>query len=151
MHLTLCENILAIGGARRMNNSCKLSSNDIMHYGVKGMKWGVRKKYDRPYSLEEIKKNYGDDFLRRLSKDPTHKWRAETGIELIHREPNIEELKRIMKNWNNMSRKQKELSDKKSMELFGKTNKQHYDELIKTYENGKNFVNKIIYEDDKDD
>ena len=129
-----------------MNNSCKLSSNDIMHYGVKGMKWGVRKKYDRPYSLEEIKKNYGDDFLRRLSKDPTHKWRAETGIELIHREPNIEELKRIMKNWNNMSRKQKELSDKKSMELFGKTNKQHYDELIKTYENGKNFVNKIIIE-----
>ena len=40
-----------------------VKGDDLKHYGVKGMKWGVRKKYDRPYSLEEIKKNYGDDFF----------------------------------------------------------------------------------------
>ena len=118
-----------------------LSENNLKHYGVLGMRWGKRKKYDRPYSLNEIKEKYGDKLFKQLTKDPTHKWRAETGIELIHKEPNLKELKRIWKNWNNMSKKQKELSDKKSLELFNKTNKQHYEELINSYEKTENFIN----------
>jgi hypothetical protein len=56
-----------------------------------------------------------------------------TGIELIHREPSKEELERIWANWQLMSDEQKRISDKKSIELFGKTNAENYAELIKTY------------------
>lgn len=89
--------------------------------------------YEPPYTLEQIKKNYSEEVYNNIKNDPIHKWRAENGIELIHKEPSKEELERIMKNWDRMSAKQKQISDQKSIELFGCTNKENYDKLIKTY------------------
>ena len=91
------------------------------------------KKYDPPMSLQDIKKYYGIKFYNKLKKDKVHRYRAENGIELIHKEPTKEELERIMKNWNYMTDEQKELSDKQSIKLFGMDNKTHYDKLIKEY------------------
>jgi hypothetical protein len=65
-----------------------------------------------------------------LLKDPVHLWRAETGIELIHKEPTIEEQKRIWRNWNEMSDEMKKKSDAKSTELFGKDNASHNEEIM---------------------
>ena len=58
--------------------------------------------YQRPYTAEEIKELYPDK-ADVLLKDPVHLWRAETGIELIHKEPTLDEQKRIWANWNEMS------------------------------------------------
>ena len=93
-----------------------------------------RYKYSPPYTSEEIKRVYGNKVYKRLSKDPAHKYRMDTGIELIHKEPTKEELERIWKNWNLMSDYQKRESDKKSIELFGMTNQDHYNELIDSYD-----------------
>ena len=89
--------------------------------------------YEPPMSLNDIKNKYGHDLYNKLKKDPIHRWRAETGIELIHKEPTLKELNRIMYNWNKMDEKQKFISDKKSMELFGCTNINNYNKLIKSY------------------
>jgi len=86
--------------------------------------------YERPYSIEEIKKFYPDK-AEMLLKDPIHVWRAETGIELIHQEPTIEEQKRIWRNWNEMTAEMKKKSDEKSAELFGKDNASHNEEIFK--------------------
>jgi hypothetical protein len=52
-------------------------------------------------------------------RDPTHRWRADTGIELVHEEPSWDEFQRIVQNWKRMSPYQKVVSDAKSIELFG--------------------------------
>lgn len=93
----------------------------------------VPQQFDPPYNAQQIKDNYGEELYKKLSKDPAHVWRMETGLELIHREPEIEELRRIWTNWQLMDLEQKEKSDEKSVELFGKTNAEHYKELISTY------------------
>jgi len=85
--------------------------------------------YTPPYSKEEIKKHY-PKMADKLLKDPVHLWRAKTGIELIHKEPDIKEQIRIWKNWNEMTKEQKEKSDQKSLELFGITNTEHHKEII---------------------
>lgn len=104
----------------------------LEHYGVKGMKWGVQKnRYDAPYSRKQIRKWYGKEIEKRLMKDKAHRFRAKTGIELIHKEPSKKELERIWKNWNLMNDKQKKKSDKFSLKLYGKTNAEHYDYLIR--------------------
>jgi hypothetical protein len=84
--------------------------------------------YDPPMSIEDVKNKYP-----KLLKDPIHYWRSSTGIELIHKEPSVEELERIWNNWNLMTPQQKEISDKKSIELFGKTNAENYKNLLKYY------------------
>lgn len=87
----------------------------------------VRKptEYDPPLEFDKLPDH--------LKNDPIHAWRAKSGIELIHREPTLEELNRIWANWQLMSDEQKAISDKKSMELFGKNNHDHYMELVKEY------------------
>jgi len=87
------------------------------------------KVYSAPYTLDEIRSQYGEGIYNRLKEDPIHRWRAETGVELIHKEPTNDELQRIWKNWNLMTNKQKKESDHKSKELFGKTNVEHYNDL----------------------
>ena len=86
-------------------------------------------QYDPPYSLEQIKSKYPENIYNMLANDPVHKWRAETGIELIHKEPTQEELDRIWKNWQLMPQDMKDISDKKSIEMFGCTNVEHYNKL----------------------
>lgn len=81
--------------------------------------------YDPPLSFDKLPDH--------LKNDPVHEWRAQTGIELIHQEPSLEELNRIWANWNKMTDEQKSISDQKSIELFGKNNHDHYMELIKEY------------------
>lgn len=88
--------------------------------------------YERPYTVEEIKKNYPDKF-EMLLKDPVHLWRAETGIELIHKEPTKEEQVRIWKNWNEMTDEMKKKSDEKSIELFSKGNILHNEEIMRDW------------------
>ena len=86
-------------------------------------------QYEPPYSLEQIKAKYPEHIYSKLANDPVHKWRAESGIELIHKEPTDEELDRIWKNWQLMPQEMKDISDKKSIELFGCTNAEHYNKL----------------------
>lgn len=82
-------------------------------------------EYDPPLSFDKLPDH--------LKSDPVHAWRAKTGIELIHKEPSLEELNRIWDNWNKMSDEQKAISDKKSIEFFGKNNHDHYIELVREY------------------
>jgi hypothetical protein len=86
----------------------------------------IAQKYTPPMNYEKLIKKYPH-----LIDDEVHAWRAKTGIELIHREPDSEELHRIWKNWNLMSPEMKQKSDEKSLEMFGISNKDHYNELIK--------------------
>jgi hypothetical protein len=72
----------------------------------------------------------------KLRNDPHHMWRSESGIELIHREPDLAELERIHGNWHLMTPEQKKISDEKSRELFGMTNMEHYEKLKPLYVNG---------------
>ncbi len=85
--------------------------------------------YDPPYTIEEIKKHYPDK-AEFLMNDPVHKWRAESGIELIHKEPDQKEQVRIWSNWQEMSDEQKKLSNEKSLELFGIDNETHHNKII---------------------
>ena len=85
--------------------------------------------YQKPYTIEEIKQNH-PEIAEKLLADPVHLWRAETGIELIHREPTLTEQKRIWENWNEMTDEMKIQSDAKSQEFFGKDNFTHYHEII---------------------
>ncbi|MFH0846095.1 MAG: hypothetical protein V1851_01700 [Patescibacteria group bacterium] len=89
--------------------------------------------YQRPYTVEEIKKNYPDKAEFLLS-DPVHLWRAETGIELIHKEPVREEQERIWKNWNEMIDEMKQESDKKSLEIFGIDNFSHNQKIMQEWD-----------------
>ena len=88
--------------------TCEFSEDCIAKYSEAGFV----SKYDPPYSIEILKEKYP-----KLLKDEVHKWRAETGIELIHLEPTYEEQKRIFYNWLAMSDKDKEISDKKCKQL----------------------------------
>lgn len=84
--------------------------------------------YDRPWDRKQLMaKNY-----EHLLADPAHAWRADNGIELIHKEPTRAELERIWKNWQLMSDTQKKESDRQSLKLFGKTNTDNYAELTKS-------------------
>jgi len=76
--------------------------------------------YYEPYTLDFLRQHHPH-----LLKDLVHKWRAETGIELIHEEPDLPEFERIRANWQLMTEAQKQLSDTKAQELFGRTNMEH--------------------------
>jgi hypothetical protein len=89
------------------------------------------KYYDPPMKLEDIRKKHPH-----LADDPVHNWRATSGIELIHKEPTVEELDRIWANWQLMPSRLKRISDKKSRELFGLSNEENYQKLRKTYDAG---------------
>ena len=89
--------------------------------------------YDPPYNIEEIKENYPDK-AEMLLGHPPHRWRAETGIELIHKEPDLSEQTRIWKNWQLMDEDMKKKSDEKSYELFGMSNKEHHEKIMEEYD-----------------
>lgn len=94
----------------------------------------VLERYDPPYTEEQMREHgYSEEIIERLKNDPVHRWRMETGIELIHREPTYTEFKRIRKNWQQMTPDQKRISDRKCKELFGCDNKTLYEYLIRQY------------------
>ena len=89
--------------------------------------------YERPYTYNEVVKKYGKKLADKLLLDPAHKFRMTTGIELIHKEPSLDELKRIWRNWNLMPDDMKKKSDEVSKKLFGMNNKEHYIKLLRGY------------------
>ena len=92
------------------------------------------REYEPPYTLQQIRDNYPEDVFQELAKCPIHRWRAETGIELVHREPTLDELNRIWANWQLMTPEEKAISDQKSIELFGVDNETRYLMLIDDYD-----------------
>lgn len=96
--------------------------------------------YERPWTYDEIKQHYGKFVADNLSKDPCHKWRMETGIELIHKEPDLDEQKRIWKNWQLMSDEDKQISDEKCIELFGMTNSRLHEFIMKNNWNNPKYL-----------
>ena len=105
------------------------------------------KNYEHPYTYEEIVKHYGKYVADKLSNDPCHKWRMETGIELIHKEPDLDEQKRIWKNWQLMSDEDKQKSDEKCIELFGMTNEKLNSYILKnSWNNQKCNKFDLVYE-----
>ena len=86
--------------------------------------------YDPPWNHQQIRENYGEEVYKKLVTDPAHSWRMDSGIELIHQEPSQAEQERIYANWLLMDQAQKELSNQKSLELFGKDNEAHHNELL---------------------
>lgn len=102
-----------------------------LKYFIKRMEINYElKAYDPPLDIEEIKKYYPDKSAM-LLKDPIHKWRAESGIELIHEEPTVEEQKRIWENWQLMTPEMKKISDKKCKELTGMRNEELHYKIMK--------------------
>lgn len=91
------------------------------------------KNYERPYSLQQIKEKYSDNVYQKLKNDEVHSWRATTGIELIHKEPDLKQQTRIFYNWMNMSEQMKQNSDKKSIEMFGISNLEHNQLIMKQW------------------
>lgn len=91
-------------------------------------------KYQPPYSAEDVRRVYGAELLNHLFNDPCHRWRMETGIELIHREPTKDEFLRIVENWRLMDEGQKRISDAKSKELFGVGNMNHARQLSRLFD-----------------
>ena len=90
--------------------------------------------YQKPYSKDEIGDKYPEK-AEELLKDSAHLWRAETGIELIHKEPTVEEQKRIWENWNLMTDEMKNKSDEKSLVLFGIDNSTHNEKIMQDWKN----------------
>ncbi len=91
-------------------------------------------KYDPPYNAEQMKKaGYSDGLIAALMKDPAHGWRASTGIELVHMEPDVWEQIRVWRNWNLMPDELKDKSNTKAVELFGVDNKEMFDRCMKKH------------------
>ena len=87
-------------------------------------------KYERPYKLSYIKEHYPERIYLRLVSDECHVWRARTGIDMIHLEPDQAEQNRTNKNWRLLPDKYKRISDAKCKEIFGVTNLENQ-EIIK--------------------
>jgi len=99
---------------------------------IKVLKGKLGKKsaaYEPQMNIKDLLSRYPH-----LKGDPVHEWRSRTGVELIHREPDKAELRRIIRNWKLMNEEQKRLSETKSRELFGKGNLEHGEELLKAYQ-----------------
>ena len=80
-------------------------------------------KYSPPYNEAQMRKaGYDDGLVDALMKDPVHGWRASTGIELVHMEPDVWEQIRVWRNWTTMTDEMKSKSDTKCVELFGINN-----------------------------
>jgi hypothetical protein len=89
-------------------------------------------RYDPPHPISVLEEKYPH-----LLKDPTHRWRAEQGLEMIHKEPSLKELERIWANWQLMSPEQKKRSEEMSKKLFGLTNEENYKKLRPLYKEKK--------------
>lgn len=91
-------------------------------------------KYEKPYDVETLKELYP-----KLLDDPVHKWRAKNGIELIHKEPDFQEQKRIFYNWNIMPKTLQEKSDKKSKQLFKCSNLEYHNWIMENEWHDENY------------
>lgn len=116
--------------ANSKKGSASFAPTQRNHFLAFNSHWYNPVVYDPPLSVEEIKKKYSADLVKKLLNDPIHNWRALTGIELIHKEPTLVEQVRIWHNWQKMDLKQKRKSDTRSLELFGITNEKHHKQIM---------------------
>jgi len=116
--------------AERVKNAPDAESKQRWQSRLDVLKY-LRKQwaYDPPMSVDDIKAKG----MAHLLDDPVHKWRAESGIEMVHKEPTLKELMRIWHNWQRMTPEQKAQSDEKSKELFGMSNAERFKELLEGY------------------
>lgn len=109
-------------------------------------------KYEVPYSHRDILKRYGVKKFHsilghfpkngnpdNLDKRDTpgqqcHMWRALTGLELLHKEPTLQEQIRTYKNWNKMLPQMKKLSDIKCKQIYGCDNLTNYAKYMKLWQ-----------------
>lgn len=96
--------------------------------------------YSRPYNRKEILEKYSKDTSDNLLKDELHIWRADNGIELIHKEKTYKEQNRIWKNWQEMSEEYKNISDKKSIEFFGINNRENHLKIMNDWKKKRIFT-----------
>ena len=89
-------------------------------------------KYDPPLNYEQIVKKLGKKKADELRKDPVHRFRMDTGIELIHEEPFKDEQLRIWENWQLMTAEMKQISNNMSNTLFGISNEEHHKRIMAT-------------------
>ena len=94
-----------------------MESTELMHYGVKGMKWGVRKKYyNSDGSLNDrgvekyAKKGYAKDSFRSNKTTAGKAWDAYTGAHKINAAAKYETSSKKQ----NQERAEKYLADRKS-------------------------------------
>lgn len=75
-----------------------------------------------------------DRLPQHLKDHPPHAWRGKTGIELIHQEPEVDEFKRIVRNWKKMPEELRKLSDIASKELYnGQDNLSRVKDILRIY------------------
>ena len=115
----------------KLNWTCEYSKIKSDHCGF--AKIGAE-KYEKPYNIEILKEKYP-----KLLDDPVHKWRAKNGIELIHKEPDFQEQKRIFYNWLVMPKTLQEKSDKKSQQLFHCTNFENHNWIMENEWHDENY------------
>ena len=115
----------------KLNWICQYSQIHSKHFGFARI--GAQ-KYQKPYGIEILEEKYP-----KLLKDPVHKWRAKTGIELIHKEPDFQEQKRIFYNWIIMPKSLQEKSDKKSKQLFNCSNLENHNWIMENEWHDENY------------
>ena len=93
-----------------------MESTELMHYGVKGMKWGVRRYRNKDGSLNDrgiekyAKKGYAQDSFRSNKTVAGKAWDAYTGAHKINASAKYESSSKKQ----NRERADKYLADKKS-------------------------------------
>ena len=100
------------------------TENDVVVLTLK------KTQYERPYKLSTIKAKYPPKVYKMLAADPCHSWRARTGIDMIHLEPDDAEQKRTCSNWRLLPDRYKRVSDQKSVDIFGCDNLSHEKTLV---------------------
>jgi hypothetical protein len=115
----------------KLNWECEYSKDKSDRCGFASI---GAEKYEKPYDIKTLKELYP-----KLLEDPVHKWRAKNGIELIHKEPDFQEQKRIFYNWLAMSKSLQEKSDKKSMQLFKCSNMENHNWIMENEWHDENY------------
>lgn len=115
----------------KLNWECEYSKDKSDRCGFASI---GAEKYEKPYDIETLKELYP-----KLLDDPVHKWRAKNGIELIHKEPDFQEQKRIFYNWNSMPKTMQEKSDKKCKQLFKCSNIENHNWIMENEWHDENY------------
>ena len=66
-----------------------------------------------------------------VDEDPLNAWKTETNLEILPTEAPFGKFEQSWENWELMSPEMQTLSDKKSIEMFGETNRQRFENIKK--------------------
>lgn len=129
------------------------SNNELRHYGVLGMKWGIRKNPTRAYTRAMHKKNKLSDKSDKLDLKANRKMKK--GTKLLARASSSVKIQKgynLVQQASSMSLKAAKIKKK------GKQWTRHMNKAFSSYsvekipngniESGKNFVYRMLYGDD---